>query len=60
MPGWRSGSPGADGGVVQVTMPWPWMMRSPVLISMSSVTSVPGGSGSRVRTKIPPREMLRA
>ena len=60
MPGARSGSPGAEGRAVQVTIPLPRTTRSPVPISMLIATGVPGGCGSRVRTKMPPREMLRA
>ena len=60
IPGSRWGSPGPEGAAVQRTTPLPRMTWSPEPSEMSSSTSVPGGRGSRVRMKMPPREMFRA
>jgi len=46
--------------VSHTTMPFPWTIGSPDSNSISRVSGVPTGRGSRVWTKIPPREMLRA
>ncbi len=58
IPGSRGGSPGADGGVVHRTTPRPRITWSPLSSEMSSASSDPGGLGSRVRTKMPPRDTL--